>query len=268
MVRVGLFTIGLLCGFSTLAATPVASPQTVCKLKDQKKCPPPKRPIVINKIAPAWSKENPGDTLFSFGTTLYTNQITTNNGFGTVKSNLNKSYDFDISQRWSDWFRIHLLFGAHTLSYSLYFGDYSQSFLHYGLDMDFNVSKRLSFNLGLISGSDLIFREVLNTPVGYIAHQEKTHLNANYNIIKSSRLNITATLGAIAIPPVAPYGFDHGYGVHYELSAGYYLTREILLKGGAFQEDMTYSIDGANQKGIENAIFLNLTFHSREEKNQ
>jgi hypothetical protein len=203
--------------------------------------------------------ELPGDTFVGLRTDFYT--VETHNKFGNVKSNLNKRIELDFSQRWANWFKIHLLVGAHKLDYNLPFGHYTTTALNTGLDMEFNASKVLSFDLGVNAGDELIFREIQNTGIAFLAYEAKIHLMTNVAAYRSRKLSVMLRAGGVAIPAMDFYNSATTYGLRYQADVNYRLARSWTLGLGAYQENINYRVDGVKQKGTETGAFLNLTWH-------
>lgn len=204
--------------------------------------------------------EIPGDTFYSLQTTLFNNRIQTNNRFGTLDSSINKSLSLDLSQRWGDGFRFHMIFGTHSTEYSLPTGPYKNSFINYGIDSELNATNNLSFNLGMFAGDEIIFREIQSVPVGFIVNQVRGRFMANLSLLRDKKVNFKLSLGGIAIPSISAYNFSNAYGLRYQALANVNLNKSFSLGGGLYQENINFVVDGKKQKEMESGIFLGLTW--------
>ena len=203
-------------------------------MQDPKNCTKALKPEIKANPTPIPTPrpiELPEHTFFGLKTYFYTNKVETNNKFGTVKSNINKKLELDVSQRLEDWFKIHLILGGHELDYTLPFGRYTQNAFDAGLDMEFNVSQILSFNLGMIAGDDLVFREIQNTGIGFLAYEMKTHLTTNVAIYRNRIFNMVVSGSGIAIPAMDFYHFSSAYGLRYQAAVNVLLRKNELPSG-------------------------------------
>lgn len=206
--------------------------------------------------------EIPGDTFFSLQTELLNNRIQTNNKFGVLESRVNKRINLDISQRWGKSFRIHMLFGFHSVEYNLPTGIYKNNFINSGIDSEINLTNNLSFNLGLFASNEIIFREIQTVPVGFISNQVKGRLMTNLSLLRDKKVNFKLSLGGIAIPGISVYNFSNAYGLRYQVLANVNLNKNFSLNSGLYQENMNFVVDGKNQKAIESGIILGLTWQA------